>query len=330
MVAQKTFKWGILGPGLISQQFAEDLRVVNDAVLYAVASTSIERAGAFSEKYNGQKIYGSYEELVNDPEVDAVYIGTPHNFHFENAMLCLNAGKPVLCEKPLTVNAAETRSLIETARHKKVFLLEALWTRYLPIFDQIRQWLDGGLIGDLQVLSSSFGFSIPKGREQRWLNPQLAGGTLLDMGVYPISTSQWIMRQPPESFAAQAQLSDTGVDVSTSVLLKYPNGVISQFNTNFTSNNVNDFYIYGSKGYIRIYANYWGSSKASLCLADQEMTVTRPLRAGGFEFEIEEAMRCVRLGLLESPGMPHAGTLANMELMDLIRADIGVKYPFEI
>ena len=167
------------------------------------------------------------------------------------------------------------------------------------------------------------------GKEQRWLNPQLAGGTLLDMGVYPVSTSQWVMGQMPASFSARAVLAATGVDILTSVLLKYPNGVISQFNTNFVSDNVNDMYIYGSKGYIRIYANYWGSSKATLSVAGQDLTVSRPLRASGFEYEIEETMRCVRAGLLQSPGMPHAQTLANMELLDAIRAEIGVRYPFE-
>ena len=328
-MTQKNFNWGLLGPGLIAQQFAEDLKVVEGASLYAVASNSLERAGAFGQKYGSEKIYDSYEALVNDPNVDAVYIATPHNFHLKNTLLCLNAGKPVLCEKPLTVNAGETRILIDAASKNKVFLLEAVWTRYLPIFSEIRKWLDDGAIGDITLLSSTFGFSLPMGKEQRWLNPQLAGGTLLDMGVYPVSTSQWVMGQMPASFSARAVLAETGVDILTSVLLKYPNGVISQFNTNFVSDNVNDMYIYGSKGYIRIYANYWGSSKATLSVAGQDLTVSRPLRASGFEYEIEETMRCVRAGLLQSPGMPHAQTLANMELLDAIRAEIGVRYPFE-
>jgi predicted dehydrogenase len=328
-VANKRFNWGLLGPGRIAQQFADGLKAIDEAALYAVASSSPERARAFAQQNGGEKTYSSYEALVNDPQVDAVYIATPHRFHFENAMLCLNAGKAVLCEKPLTVNAAETKKLIETARAKNVFLLEALWTRFLPIYGQIRQWLDEQAIGDLHLLSSTFGFNISKNKDDRWLNPELAGGTLLDMGVYPIATSQWVMGQTSESFGARALLGKTGVDELTSVVLKYPGGVISQFSSNFLSNNANDFYIYGTKGTIRIHANYWSATQATLSVDGQELTVTRPLRAGGFEYQTEEAMRCIRAGLLESPGMTHAQTLANMELMDKIRVEIGVKYPFE-
>jgi predicted dehydrogenase len=318
-----------LGPGRIAQQFADGLKVIDGAALYAVASSSLERAVAFADKNGGEITYDSYEALVNDPNVDAVYIATPHRFHLENTLLCLNAGKAVLCEKPLTVNAAETRLLIETARAKNVFLLEALWTRFLPVYAQIRRWLDERAIGDIHLISSTFGFNVPKAREDRWLNPELAGGTLLDMGVYPISTSQWVVGQSPESFGVKAIVGETGVDELTSAVLKYPNGVISKFSSSFLSNDVNELFIYGSKGYIRIHANFWAATRATLSVDDDELTITRPLRAGGFEYQTEEAMRCIRAGLLESPGMTHAETLANMELMDAIRAEIGVRYPFE-
>jgi len=328
-MAIKRFNWGLIGPGRISQQFAEDLKVVEGAALYAVASTNLERGEAFAKKYGGEKTYTSYEALVNDPQVDAIYIGTPHPFHFENTMLCLNAGKPVLCEKPLTVNAAQAKILIETAQAKKVFLMEALWTRYLPIFEPIRKWLDEGSIGDIHLLSSTFGFNIPKGKNDRWLNPELAGGTLLDMGVYPITTSQWVMGQMPVSFGAKAIIGETGVDECTTVVMQYANGAISQFSSNFLSDNFNNFYIYGTKGSIRIHPNHWAATEATLSVQGQDITVHRPLRSQGFEYQTEEAMRCIRAGLLESPGMTHAQTLANMELMDGIRAEIGLKYPFE-
>jgi len=175
----------------------------------------------------------------------------------------------------------------------------------------------------------TFGFNAPKDKDDRWQNPELAGGTLLDMGIYPIAVSQWVMGTQPKSFVSMAHIGKTGVDELTTVLLKYENGVISQFHSSFLSNNVNDFLIYGSKGHIRIHPNFWGSTQASLVTDEQELTVSRPLRAGGFEYQTEEAMRCIRAGLLESPGMSHADTLANMELMDGIRAEIGLKYPFE-
>lgn len=328
-MTEKRFKWGLLGPGRIAEQFAEGLKVLDDATLYAVASSSLERAAAFAGKYGGEKAYASYAELVNDPQVDAVYIATPHRFHFENVLLCLQAGKPVLCEKPLTVNAADTRQLIETARARKVFLMEAVWTRCLPIYAQIREWLDSGVLGEVKLLVSTFGFAVPKTPSDRWLNPELAGGTLLDMGIYPISVSQWVTGLEPESFSVQALLGSTGVDELTAVTLKYPNGVISQFNSNFLVQNENDFFIYGTQGQIRIHPAYWGASTATLSTEGQELTVTKPLTGGGFEFETAEAMRCLRAGLLESPRMTHAQTLANLELMDKIRAEIGLKYPFE-
>ena len=328
-MSDKKFKWGILGPGRIAHNFADGLKVIDDASLYAVASSNLERAEAFANEYGGAKTYNSYEALVNDPEVDGVYIATPHRFHFENIMRCLNTGKPVLCEKPLTVNAAETRQVIKTARENKVFLMEALWTRYLPIYRVVRQWLDDGVIGHISLMVGTFGFNAPKDKDDRWQNLELAGGTLLDMGVYPIAVSQWVMGTQPKSFVAMAHLGKTGVDELTTVLLKYENGVISQFHSSFLSNNVNDFLIYGAKGHIRIHPNFWGSTQASLVANDQELTVSRSLRASGFEYQIEEAMRCIRAGLLESPGMSHADTLANMELMDSIRAEIGLKYPFE-
>ena len=328
-MSEQRFKWGIIGPGRIAHQFAQGLQVIDEAVLYAVASTTPGKAQAFAAQHGGEKTYTSYDALVSDPQVDAIYIATPHRFHIDNALLCLNAGKPVLCEKPLTVNAAETQQLIEAARANKVFLMEALWTRYLPIYQPIREWLDAKAIGDVRLLVSNFGINVPKEEGDRWLNPELAGGTLLDMGVYPVAVSQWVMKQNPTSFSAQARLSSTGVDELTAVLLKYDNGVISQFNSNFITDGVNDFMIYGSIGHIRIHGNYWGSTEATLVTADQSVTVSRPFRGGGFEYQTEEAMRCIHAGLLESPGMSHADTLANMELMDGIRAQIGLKYQFE-
>lgn len=328
-MAQKVFNWGILGPGRIAQQFGDGLKVIEDAALYAVASTNPGRAKAFAAKYNGQKTYDSYEALVNDPQVDGVYIATPHRFHYANARLCLEAGKPVLCEKPLTVNAGEMRQLIDLAKNKKGFLMEALWTRYLPVYQQIRQWLKDGAVGEIRLMVSTFGINVPKEQDDRWMNPELAGGTLLDMGVYPISVSQMVMRQAPKSFSAKAVLSDTGVDELTAALFQYGNGVISQFSSNFVSDDANEFFIFGSKGSIRIHAPFWGASAATLTVGDQSWTVNKPIPGGGFEFETMEAMRCIRQGLLESPEMPLSDTLMNIELMDGIRKEIGVKYPFE-
>ena len=222
-MAAKRFNWGILGPGRIAHQFAKGLQVIDDASLYAVASSKIERAQEFANEYGGAKTYNSYEELVSNPDVDGVYISTPHRFHYENILLCLNAGKPVLCEKPLTVNANEARELIKTSRAKNAFLMEALWSRYLPIYSVIRKWLDEKAIGDISLMVGTFGFNAPKDKDDRWQNPELAGGTLLDMGIYPIAISQWVMRSQPKSFVSMAHIGATGVDELTTILLKYEN-----------------------------------------------------------------------------------------------------------
>jgi predicted dehydrogenase len=299
--------------------------------LYGVASRNEARAQAFADKFNGQHIYTSYETMANDPAIDAIYIATPHRFHFEQVMLCLKAGKPVLCEKPLTVNASETQTLIETAHAQNVFLMEAVWTRYLPIYQQVQQWINEDLVGEFRLFISTFGsnFANESSAEDRWLNPELAGGTLLDMGIYPLSVSQWLMSEEPETVTSQTVIGETGVDLFTAVSLQYQNGTISQLSSNFISNNANEFTIYGSKGSITIHAPYWGASKATLTTPNQQLTIDMPHRANGFEYETEEAMRCVRAGLIESPTMSHADTLATMHLMDSIRANIGVKYPFE-
>ncbi len=246
--------------------------------------------------------------MLNDPQVDAVYIATPHNFHYENTRLCLEAGKPVLCEKPLTVNAAQAQALCGLARDKGVFLMEALWTRFLPAYQQVRRWLDEGTVGEIRLLDSTMGFNKPKDPQDRLFNPNLAGGALLDLGVYPISISQWVMGKDPSAFQVKSHFSDTGVDDLTCATLQYGEGAFSQFSCNFLTDNQNEFLIYGTQGAIRIHPYYWLSTRVSLMTTEREETIQCPFRASGFEYEAEEVMRCVRGGKLESVIMPHAHT----------------------
>jgi len=191
-----TTRWGIIGPGRIAHTFAKAAAVVDGAVLHAVASRDADRSRQFAGQYQIPRVYDSYEALAADPEVDAVYIATPHRYHREQALLCLEAGKAVLCEKPLTVNAAETRALIDLAHKKQVFLMEALWSRYLPIYSHVRDWLDSGLIGDVELIQSTLGFAMTRDPNDRLLKHELAGGALLDLGVYNIAMSQWVQGDP--------------------------------------------------------------------------------------------------------------------------------------
>ena len=325
----KKFKWGIIAPGRIAHTFAEGIKTIPDAKIHAIASSSQARADTFAEKFKVAKAYNSYEALVADPAVDAVYISSLHHQHFGHSMLALEAGKPVLCEKPFTVNAKETEKLFATAKEKKLFIMEALWTRFLPIYGIIREWLDEGRIGEIKLMTSTFGFRPEHNARGRLLDPNLAGGSLLDIGIYPLSISQWVMNETPESFKVYAQIGETGVDELLSGIMIYKNGTVSQFTSTFLAENRNDFIIYGTKGHIYIHPRFWGSTQATLSVNGKEETKASPLKATGFEYQTAEAMRCIRAGLLESPIMPHGETLSMMKLMDSIRTEIGLKYPFE-
>lgn len=327
-MSEQPLRWGIIGPGRIAYAFADALKVVEGTELYGVASRDEERGRAFAQQYHVPQVYTSYEQMAQDPLVDAVYIATPHRFHHEQTLLCLEAGKPVLCEKSLTVNARQAQELIALAQSKNLFLMEALWTRFLPIYAQVREWLDAGLIGDVKLLNASFGFRIPRDVEDRLLNPDLAGGTLLDMGIYPIAMCQWVCGDPA-AFSVHGYLGETGVDEFAAATLQYANGVVAQFVTNFVTTTPNDFTIFGSEGHIRVHPNFWGGTKATLVTEGQELTISRPFRATGFEYQIEEAVRCIKAGFIESQGMPHAQSLANMRLMDQMRTQLGLTYAYE-
>lgn len=323
------FRWGILGPGRIAHRFAQALDEVGDARLVAVASRSSEHGRDFAQQYGASAYYDSNEAFASDPEVDAIYIASPHRFHHAQARLCLEAGKPVLCEKPFTVNAAQAADLIQLAQKKDLFLMEALWSRYLPIYGQVRTWLDHGEIGAVKLVSSAFCFRPERDPSDRKFNHELAGGALLDLGVYNISLSQWIAGDNPSSVSAVAELGDTGVDELTAVTLAYPQDVVAQFTCSYLFDAVNDLNIYGTNGHIRIHANFWQSTEATLSGQGKELVASLPFRRNGFEYQIEEAISCIRGGMGESKHMPLAGTLANMKTMDQIREQIGLKYSFE-
>jgi len=323
------FRWGVLGPGRIAHRFAQALEDVDGAKLQAVASRSAERAEDFAQKYGAHAAYDSDEALAFDPAVDAIYVASPHRFHYNQTRLCLEAGKPVLCEKPFTVNAAQAADLIRLAQAKDLFLMEALWSRYLPIYNQVRTWLDGGEIGEIKLVNSTFCFQPERDPSDRKFNHELAGGALLDLGVYNISLSQWAIGDNPSAIRALAQLGDTGVDELTAVTLTYPGNVTSQFTCSLLFDAVNDLTIYGTKGHVRIHPKFWESTEATLAVGGKELPAAFPFRRNGFEYQIEEAMRGVRGGKGESEGMPLAATLANMKTMDQIREQISLRYSFE-
>lgn len=325
-----TMRWGLVSPGGIARKFARDLRIADNARLAVVASRALSRAQAFAAEFGAERATDDLSTLANDSSVDIVYIASPHNAHFEAARLLLEAGKPVLCEKPLTVNAAQSRSLIEISRRRGVFLMEAVWTRFLPIYQRVREWLDAGRIGEPQLVSSSFCVKMPYDPENRWFNPALAGGGLLDLGVYNLTMTQWVFGAEPEQVAAIARFAPTGVDDLLSASLRYSGGRMAQFTCGMAARSDNNLVIAGDKGFIRVASMFHQSTEALLSVGKGKETETahEPFRGEGFEYEIEEAMRCVREGRIESPKIPHADTLATMELIDTILSQVTPRSSF--
>ncbi len=329
MVEQTIIKWGILGPGGIARQFARDLQYAEGAVAAAVGSRSIEKADSFAREFGIAKAYGSYEELTQDPEVDIIYVATPHSSHYEHVMLCLQAGKAVLCEKPFTVNAAETEKLIAYARERKLFLMEAMWTRYLPAIIKVKQWLEEGKIGEVKMAKGEFGFRIGWDPSNRLLNPDLAGGALLDAGIYPVSFASMVFGGPPETITSSAVIGQTGVDEQYSLLFTYSGGRSASLSGAVRLRMDNAFTIYGTTGKITI-PEFFMAKTAILEVYDREQERYEFKGSQrGYSFEAEEASRCVREGRIESAGMPVTETLQLMRTLDEIRGQWGLKYPFE-
>lgn len=325
----RTIEWAIAGPGVIAHKFARDLRVAGGGHLRAVAGRDISRARSFAEESGAELAFDDISALARDPDIDIVYVATPHNAHFAAAKLLLESGKAVLCEKPMTVNAAQVRELADTARSGRVFLMEAMWTRFLPVYARVREWIRSGRIGRPRIVTSGFCVRGVQDPSKRWLNPELAGGGLLDLGVYNLAISQFVFGGKPDRINSVAALASTGVDEMLSVSLGYPCGGLAQFTCGFSAQGDNSLCIAGEEGCIKVPSIFISAQEATLTSGDHVETVREPLRGEGFEYECEEAMRCLHAGAIESPLMPWTDTIATTEVMDEIRSQIGVRFPFE-
>lgn len=325
------FRWGVIGPGGIANRFADALAVVPGARLAAVLARDAAKGQAFADKWRrdgaSARVTTDLADLLADPSVDAVYIATPHSHHGEYIRAALLAGKPVLCEKPLVTTRAEGQALVDLAREQGVFLMEALWTRFLPAYEQAGRWLREGAIGELRAMQSSFCFSSVYDPQHRQWNPALAGGALWDIGIYNLAVTRWVLQQVnggvcPEPIAidVQAQLAPTGVDAVVNATLHFPGGVTSQFRCGFDAHSLNAFEALGSKAALRFPQDFWQSEAVELVARRQPVErVPTPFVRNGFEGEIAEAQACIRAGRVESPRMPHAETLALLGWMDAIR-----------
>lgn len=333
MTTDTTFNWGVIGPGGIANRFAGALPAVPGARLAAVFARDAAKGQAYASQWQREgeapaRVTTQLAELLASADVDAVYIATPHSHHGEYVRAALEAGKPVLCEKPLVTTRAEAQVLVELARERGVFLMEALWTRFLPAYDLAGRLLRDGAIGELRAMQSSFCFSSAYDPAHRNWNPALAGGSLWDIGIYNLAVTRWVLQQmndgvcpEPLSMDVAATLAPTGVDASVTATLHFPGGVTSQFRCGFDGSSVNAFEALGSKAALRFPVDFWGSEVVELVTRKAPAErLAAPHVINGFEGEIAEAQACIRVGLLESPRMPHAETLALLGWMDAIRA----------
>ncbi|WP_308447566.1 Gfo/Idh/MocA family protein [Chitinimonas viridis] len=322
-------QWGILGTGGIASQLARAMAELADARLYAVASREAAKAASFAQTFGAARHYGSYAELVADPAVDAVYIATPHAQHFDALQLCLAAGKPVLCEKPFTLNAQQAAQAIALAGERQVFMMEAMWMRFIPAIAQAQALVASGAIGQLQGVHADFGFLQPFDPTHRVFNPALGGGALLDIGIYPLSLA-CLFLGPIARIQSMAELGTTGVDEQTAFTLQHAGGGLSTGWCSLRAPSPTEAILLGSQGTLRLHAPFYCPSRLTLQQQGQApRTISVPISGNGYRYELEEVHRCLGLGLLESPRMPLADTLATLQALDTIRAQIGVRHPGE-
>ena len=324
----RTIRWGILSTGYIAHQFAEGLSALPDAQIAAVGSRKAETAAEFARRFGIPRSYGSYQELVRDPDVDVLYIATPHRFHKDNTLLALSAGKAVLCEKPLTLNATDAEVVVRTARQSELFLMEGMWSRFIPAMVKAKQMIDDGIIGEVQIVASDFGFTAPFDPKSRLYDLDLGGGSLLDVGIYPVSLASLILG-PPERIVSMGQIGATGVDEQSAMIFGYQGGALAVGYATIRCGSYTEATIIGSRGMIRLHAQIglFRPFKLTLRINGKEVQeIDIPYEGNGYNYEAVEVMQCLRNGATESQIMPLDESIEIIRTMDKIRAQWGLKY----
>lgn len=322
------FRVGIMGAGKIAETMAATLKGMKGVSLYAIASRTEDKARAFAKAHGAKKAYGSYEEMLKDPKVDLVYIATPHSEHYANAIACIQNKKPVLCEKAFTANAAQAKEVIALAEQENVFITEAIWTRYMPMVGMIKEVLESGMIGAPKVLTANLCYSLE--HINRLQDPKLAGGSLLDLGVYPINFASIFFGTDIKSVSSTCTYTDTGVDKQETITIIYQDGKIANLTASQCCIGDRKGIIQGSKGYMIIenINNY-----AGFTVYDENnkkiLSKKAPKQITGYEYEVQACMRALAAGETSCYEMPHEETIRVMEFMDSLRKEWGVVYPFE-
>lgn len=323
-----SFKIAIIGTGWIAEKMVATVLQMPNVSIYAVVSRTLERARFFAEKWNIEKFFDSKNEMLNDESVDLVYIATPHSEHYEDARLCLQKSKPVLCEKAFTATAWQAEELLTIAKEKNVFITEAIWTRYMPMSKTVNKVVKSGIIGKPVMLTANLGY--PNYTKDRMVNPCLAGGALLDLGVYTINFASMVLGDNIESIISSCILTDTKVDGQNSITITFVGKVMAVLSSTLYAKTDRQGIISGEKGRI-IVENINNPQKIKVIGNDYEVIAEYicPPQITGYEYQIYASMEAIRQGQIESPDMPHAETLRIMKLMDNLRNEWGVKYPFD-
>ncbi|WEH27079.1 Gfo/Idh/MocA family oxidoreductase [Streptomyces sp. AM 3-1-1] len=324
-------RWGVLATGGIAASFAADLLTVPGAELVAVGSRTEESARAFAERFTIPRAHGSWAALAADEDVDVVYVATPHTAHLEAARLCLEAGKGVLCEKPMTLNARQAAGLVDLARARDVFLMEAMWTYVNPLVRRLKLLVDEGAIGEVASVEADFSVDGPFPADHRMVDPAQGGGALLDLGVYPVAFAQLLLGEP-EGVRASAKLSERGVDLQTGMLLSWANGAHALLRCGLLGAGPTRATVVGSEGRVEVSGGFFHPASFVLHRRGAEPVTYTAREEGGGEGYVPEAVevtRCLREGLTESPLVPLEGTLAVLRTLDRVREVTGVRYEGE-
>lgn len=323
---QKKLNWGIIGLGKIAQTFASDLILSKNSKLLGVASRDIENAQSFAEKLEAEKFYGNYQDLANDPDIDVVYIATPHVFHYEYTMMCLKAGKHVLCEKAFGMNEAQVREMTEEAQKRKLFLMEAIWTRFIPGTEKVLELIEQNKIGKIQQIRADFGFVGDANPEKRIFNKKLGGGSLLDVGIYPVYLSLLLLGVP-QKITAVAELTSSGVDSFMAAIFDYQSGEKAVLESSIQVQTPTEAYIFGETGYIKMHSRFHHCEKISIHQHNGAVeTLEIKYKGNGYLHEITEVEECLISGKTESLKMPHAMSIQLIQILDKIREKIKLEY----
>jgi predicted dehydrogenase len=331
-VTMKKIGWGILGCGKIANKFASDLQLVADAELIAIASRNPVKLESFAQQYRPPLSFNSYQALVECADVDVIYVATPHGLHYENVMLCLKHRKAVLCEKAFALNLAHARQMVDFARKQGVFLMEAFWTKFLPQYQKVMEIIQSGRIGEVKFIQSDFGFKAPEPRAQRLYDPLLGGGSLLDIGIYPVFLAQSILGKPTQVHAFITSY-ESGVDEQCAMTMKFAGGGLAVLSSTFAVETPVEAMIAGTAGRIAMrnrFHNATATVDLTLDKGEPQFIEVHREPGFGYQFEARHVNDCLRKGLTESTVMTHADTLMLMETLDRVRQACGIRYGVDV